>query len=298
MKALVFGSLNLDTVYQVDHFVQPGETLRARTQCVNPGGKGLNQSLALARAGAEVYHAGCLGTGGESLRKLLEENGVNHRFLLDVEALQGNAVIQVAPDGQNSILLFGGSNQCVTAEQVEHTISHFEAGDWLVLQNEVNELDKMVETAFSRGLRIVLNPSPYDEKLRTVDFEKLDWLIVNEVEAEQISGSREPETAWRLLHERYPRLSVVVTLGKDGCAAFCGGEMLRQSAFPVTAVDSTGAGDTFTGYFVAAMMRGKALRDCLREASMAAALSVTRRGAAPSIPGEAEVLEALRTSRL
>lgn len=295
MKALVFGSLNLDTVYQVDHFVRPGETLSAASQTVNAGGKGLNQSLALARAGAEVYHAGCLGIGGEALRKLLDENGVDTRFLRDTPTLQGNAVIQVAPDGQNCILLFGGSNQCLTSQQVEDTLSYFQAGDWLVLQNEVNEIQRMVDSAFSRGMQIVLNPSPFNDALLTVDFSKLSWLIVNEIEAEQLCGSRDPETAWRLLRQRYPGLSLVVTLGSKGSAAYTDDEALSQSAFSVPAVDTTGAGDTFTGFFIAARMEGKSLRDSLRLASMAAAISVTRNGAAPSIPSEAEVLEALKT---
>ena len=116
MRVLNIGSLNLDYVYQVDHFVQPGETLNADSQMVNPGGKGLNQSVALSRAGAEVWHAGCLGKGGEGLRTLLEQNGVNTRWLLPVSELQGNAVIQVNAQGQNCILLFGGSNRCLTAK--------------------------------------------------------------------------------------------------------------------------------------------------------------------------------------
>ena len=135
MRVLNFGSLNLDYVYQVGHFVQPGETLSAVSQTVNPGGKGLNQSIALAKAGAEVCHAGCIGTDGENLRELLKENGVNTEYLREVPALQGNAVIQVNPEGQNCILLFGGSNQCITEEQIDQTIKNFAPGDWLVLQN-------------------------------------------------------------------------------------------------------------------------------------------------------------------
>lgn len=293
MKALVFGSLNLDTVYQVDHFVQPSETLSAASQSVNAGGKGLNQSIALARAGAEVWHAGCLGVGGEPLRTVLKENGVDTGFLREVKAFQGNAMIQVNPQGQNSILLFGGSNQCISEEQVMETIAAFDPGDWLVLQNEVNELELMVDSAAARGMRIALNPSPYNDKLAAVDFSKISWLLVNEVEAEQISSSREPAAVWRLLHERYPRLSLVITLGGDGSAAFTPAETLRQEAFPVQAVDTTGAGDTFTGFFLASQMRGEPLRESLRVASMAAAISVTRRGAAPSIPSLAEVLNAL-----
>ena len=172
MKALNFGSLNLDYVYQVEHFVQPGETLSAMSQAVNPGGKGLNQSIALAKAGAEVSHAGCLGLGGEVLGELLQKNGVDTGYLHFTDSIQGNAVIQVNAEGQNCILLFGGSNQCVTDTQVTETLAHFAAGDYLVLQNEINDLPLIVDEAYRRGMRIVLNPSPYNEKLRAVDFGK------------------------------------------------------------------------------------------------------------------------------
>lgn len=297
MKVLNFGSLNLDYVYRVEHFVQPGETLSATSQTVNPGGKGLNQSIALARAGAEVYHAGCLGVGGESLGKLLRENGVDTSYLFPTDELQGNAVIQVEPSGQNCILLFGGSNQCITSGQVDKTLAAFSEGDYLVLQNEVNDLPMIVEKAYERGMKIVLNPSPYNEKLSAVDFGKLSWLLVNEVEAAQLAGSDDPEEAWRLLHEAYPKLSVLITLGSAGSVAYRveNGEVetARQEAFRVRAVDTTAAGDTFTGFFIGALLENKPLPECMRRASMASALGVTRPGAAGSIPTKAEVEDAL-----
>lgn len=293
MKALNIGSLNLDYVYRVDHFVQPGETLSAVSQSVNPGGKGLNQSIALARAGANVYHAGCIGVGGEPLLKLLNENGVDTTYLFRTDELQGNAVIQVAPSGENCILLFGGSNQCITSGQIDKTLAAFSEGDWLVLQNEVNDLAMIVEKAYSKGMQIVLNPSPYNEKLSAVDFGKLAWLLVNEVEAGQISGSENAEEAWQQLHEAYPRLSVLITLGSVGSIAYRveNGEVeiARQNAFHVRAVDTTAAGDTFTGFFIGALLENQPLQDCMRRASMASALGVTRPGAASSIPTRVEV---------
>lgn len=289
MKILNFGSLNLDYVYQVEHFVQPGETLSAMSQSVNPGGKGLNQSIALARAGAEVYHAGCLGQGGESLGVLLRGNGVNTENLLPVDTLQGNAVIQVNAAGENCILLYGGSNQCVTEEQVRHTLARFAPGDWLVLQNEINRLPLIVDIAYEHGMKIVLNPSPYNGKLEAVDFGKLSWLLVNEVEAEQIGGSKQPTDVWQQLHKRYPGLSLLVTLGSEGSIVFTAEETVRQAAFPAAAVDTTAAGDTYTGYFIAGLMEGHSLAECMRHASMAASISVTRIGAAGSIPAKTVV---------
>ena len=297
MKVLNIGSLNLDYVYRVDHFVQPGETLSAVSQTVNPGGKGLNQSIALARAGAEVYHAGCIGSGGESLKKLLQENGVDTAYLFPTDELQGNAVIQVVPSGENCILLFGGSNQCITSGQIEKTLEAFSAGDWLILQNEVNDLPMIVEKAYEKGMKIVLNPSPFNEKLSAVDFGKLSWLLVNEVEAGQISGSEDPKEAWEQLHKAYPSLSVLITLGSTGSMAYRlkNGdiETASQEAFHVRAVDTTAAGDTFTGFFIEALLEDLPLQECMRRASMASALGVTRPGAAGSIPTREEVEAAL-----
>jgi len=293
MRVLNFGSLNLDYVYAVDHFVRPGETLSSASRAVKHGGKGLNQSIALARAGARVSHAGCLGEGGEPLRAALDANGVDTADLLPVTEMQGHTVIQVNPDGENCILLYGGSNQCVSEAQVEATFAKYEAGDWLVLQNEVNNLPLIVDTAARRGMCIALNPSPYDDKLDAVDFGKLTWLLVNEVEAEQISGSADPEAAWTRLHERYPGLSVLITLGSAGSVAYrvtdSRVETARQEAFRVQAVDTTAAGDTYTGYFIAGLMAGEPLATCMRRASKASSISVTRHGAADSIPARDEV---------
>ena len=288
MKILNFGSLNLDYVYRVDHFAGPGETLSALSREVKPGGKGLNQSIALARAGARVFHAGCLGKGGEMLRELLEKDGVDTFLLRPVEEMQGHTVIQVDPEGENSILLYGGSNRCVTEEQADETLAAFGPGDWLLLQNEISMNGRIVDRAYEQGMRIVLNPSPYDGRLAEVDFAKLSWVLVNEVEAEQMTGTQDPEQAWEIMHRRWPDLSAVITLGSRGSVAFAregnGTETARQEAVKVQAVDTTAAGDTYTGYFIAGLAAGKPLRECMAQASLAAAVSVTRPGAADSIP--------------
>lgn len=291
VKVLNFGSLNLDYVYHVHHFVMPGETLSAKSQKINCGGKGLNQSVALAHAGAKVYHAGCVGRGGEPLKIMLEQSGVDTQYLEGVDEIQGNAVIQVNESGENCILLFGGSNQCVEKQQIERTLSGFAEGDYLILQNEVNALPMMVDMAYERGMKIVLNPSPYDEKLKKVDFAKISWLLVNEVEAEQISGSSDPQNVWQILHDRYPRLSLVITQGKAGSICYSGKQCCRQEAYAVKTVDTTAAGDTFTGFFIAGLMEGMELSRCMKYAAIASAISVTREGAAPSIPTKEETEE-------
>lgn len=163
--------------------------------------------------------------------------------------------------GQNCILLYGGSNRSLTEAQISETMAQFSPGDWLILQNETNLLPELVEAGFARGMQVVLNPSPYNEAITKVDLSKVKWLLVNEVEAQQCSGAEEPEQVWAYLHPRYPALSLLVTLGSGGSAAFTGTEAVRQAAFPVKAVDTTAAGDTFTGYFVAGLMEGRPLAD-------------------------------------
>ena len=206
-------------------------------------------------------------------------------------------MIQVDSCGENCILLFGGSNRCITEEQVTETLSGFGKGDVLILQNEINQLSLIVETAYQREMTIILNPSPYDERLDAVDFGKLSWLLVNEVEAGQIAGNADPEEAWIRIHRQYPKLSVLITLGGQGSIAYQvdGNTILteKQKAIRVRAVDTTAAGDTYTGYFVAALMEGKALKECMQLATVAAAICVTREGAAPSIPYRAEVEQAV-----
>lgn len=290
MRILNFGSLNIDYVYTVPHFVQPGETLHVLQQQVYPGGKGLNQSVALARAGASVFHAGCVADAGEWLVQLLRENGADVSHIRRVQAIQGNAVIEVNAEGENRILVFGGTNACVTAEQITQTLSDFAAGDLLLVQNEINRIPQLIDAAYAHGMRIVFNPSPCDDTIRNVDLDKVSWLLVNETEARQISAEAQPQAAWKTLHEQYPLLSVLLTLGSAGSIAFQpSGETIRRPAFPVQAADSTAAGDTFTGYFLAGLQEQLPLKDCIRRASAAAAISVTRPGAASSIPYRAEV---------
>ena len=293
MRVLNFGSLNLDYVYGVDHFVLPGETQDSLSRSVKYGGKGLNQSIALVRAGAAVSHAGCIGKDGEPLESMLRENGVDTSCLRSVDEMQGHTMIQVNRTGENCILLYGGSNRCVTEDQIRDTLSRFSAGDWLVLQNEINVLPAIVRLAAEKGLRIVLNPSPYNSALDGIDFSRLSWLLVNEIEMEQVSGETDPEKAWIKLHNRYPKLSLLITLGSKGSLAFRvsdgKAECVQQDAFRVQAVDTTAAGDTFTGYFIAGLIDSLPLKKCMERASKAAAISVTRPGAADSIPWKRDI---------
>ena len=329
MQILNFGSLNIDFTYAVDHIATPGETIASTSLAVNPGGKGLNQSIALARAGAKVAHAGMVGIDGGFLIDLLRDNGV------DVSAVRtsgdvrtGNAIIQT--DAENCIVLYGGANQAIDEAFIDEVLAGTQTGDWILLQNEISGLGHLVEAAHARGLRVILNPSPITDDLLALDFSAVDMLILNEVEAAALIGvgrasspiaqasdsttvsvgaptkgqADDQSGLIAALRARFADQTVVLTLGEKGSVYIdagggeaVGGEesagwddvLVRQPAFPVEAVDTTAAGDTFTGYLLAALAAGEVPATAMRLAAAASALAVTRPGAAPSIPTRPEV---------
>ena len=289
MKVLNFGSLNLDYVYSVDHMVTPGETLASYGMNVFCGGKGLNQSIALAKAGVEVYHAGLIGEEGEILLKTCQEGGVDSRYIRKTTEKSGHTIIQVDKDGQNCILLYGGANQSITREYVDEVLSHFEKGDILLLQNEINLLDYIINQAYEKGMMIILNPSPYNEKLDSCDFKKISMLLLNEVEGAQVTGEKDEKKILVRLRELYPDMQVVLTLGKDGSVYQYKDQVYRQGIFSVQAVDTTAAGDTFTGYFISSILEGMPVGEGLKLAAKASAIAVSREGATASIPIKAAV---------
>ena len=291
MKVLNFGSLNLDYVYQVKTILIPGETQASTDRQIFCGGKGLNQSIALAKAGIPVYHAGMIGEGGDILLETCRENGVHTDFIRKIEGPSGHTVIQVDENGQNCILLFGGSNRCITREFVDEVLAAFDKGDILLLQNEINELDYIIDRAYEKGMMIILNPSPYDEKLDACDLTKVGLFLVNEIEGYQITGEKEPEKILAAVKEKYPSAKIVLTLGSDGSVYQDETGIYRQSIFKVKAVDTTAAGDTFTGYFISSIIDGMPVQEGLKMAAKASAIAVSRHGATASIPLRKEVLE-------
>lgn len=298
MKVLCFGSLNIDYVYAVDHFVAKGETLSSTGLQVFTGGKGLNQSIALAKAGTEVYHAGAIGPDGKFLLETMEQAGVHTEYVTVLASDRtGNAIIQCDSKGDNCILLYGGTNQLITKEQVDEVLSHYFAGDYLVLQNEINQLPYIMEKAHEKGMVIVLNPSPMNEKILALPLHYVSIFMLNEVEAGQILNCGSKITHARLaekLLETFPGATIVLTLGGEGSICIDENARFTQSAFKVSVADTTAAGDTFTGYFIGGLLSGKPRQDAMREASAAAAIACSRPGAAPSIPTPDEVTAFLR----
>ena len=290
MKVLNFGSLNIDYVYSVDHFVRAGETLASDNLELFCGGKGLNQSIAFARAGAEVFHAGCIGKDGTMLTDTLQNSGVDTSLIKTNENIStGHAIIQVNKQGENCILLFGGANLTISEDFAREVISKFECGDLLVLQNEINNIDLIIKLANEKGLQTVLNPSPFNEKINALDLSLINWLIVNETEGKEITGKEDSNDILDTLLSRFPNMKVVLTLGADGSVYADKNTRVKQDIFKANVVDTTAAGDTFTGYFFSSIMRGKAPAEALRIASAASAIAVSRKGASPSIPTLNEV---------
>lgn len=302
MKVLNFGSLNIDYVYEVDHIIAKGETLLSRSRNIFTGGKGLNQSVAMGRAGLDVCHAGSIGKEGEFLLDELRKARVNVDYVKKLEDTpSGHTVIQNSDDGDNCILLFGGANQQITKEQIDHTVEHFGEGDCLVLQNEINNLDYVMEKGHERKLKIVLNPSPMDAKIMKLPLQYVNLFFFNEIEASQLCGAS-PDDEDALIagiREKFPRADAVLTLGSRG-SVFIGRkkdgkeETFRQGIYKVKAIDTTAAGDTFSGYFLAGMAQGMSPAECLNLASCASAITVTGHGAAPSIPQMEQVKSALK----
>jgi ribokinase len=294
MKLLNWGSMNIDHVYKVEKFLQPGETLAAKDYAIFPGGKGLNQSIALARAGSQVFHAGATGSGGGLLMDCLAQSAVDTCYVKKVPINQGHAIIQVNPKGENCILIYAGSNQAVDREHIDQVLTDFDGDTLVILQNEISNIDYIIERASAKGMSIALNPSPMDEAMKKIDYGKITWLLVNEIEGQEIAGEREPEKILDSLAAKFPRLNVVLTLGKNGCVCASGGKRIHQATFPVNVRDTTAAGDTFTGYFLASVANGTEIGKALKIATAAASISVSREGASVSIPEAKEVEDFLR----
>ena len=289
MKIINFGSLNIDRVYEVENLVRPGETITSKTYNKFAGGKGLNQSIALARAGSEVTHAGKIGTDGSFLVEFLAESGVDVSLVVTGNGQTGHAIIQVDVNGENSIVLFPGENRTLTIEEVRSVIDQTENGDYLLLQNEINLIEEIIKLGSAKDLNIVFNPAPITPDILTLPLDQIRWLIVNEVESKAIAGKSEPSQVLDELVDRYPSLSIVLTLGGNGVHYADSQNRHFVPAEEVDPVDTTAAGDTFIGYFIAEIIRGSSVKKSLTTANKAAALCVTRSGAADSIPLNSEL---------
>lgn len=289
-KLVNLGSLCIDNVYRVANITGAGETVASVSHEVFPGGKGLNQSIAAARAGAAVEHFGCIGSDGLWLRDTLAAEGVGVAGLRVVDAPSGHAVIQVNDAGENAIVIAGGANRALAAGDVRVALDRTEAGDWLLLQNEINDLDAVLRAAYECGCRVAFNVAPVDGREQGYDLDGVALLIVNEIEAAALAGTRDRHAAVRILRGRYPEAEIVLTVGRDGLTYEGPSGAAEIPAYTVDPVDETAAGDAFIGYLMAGLIAGEPMAAALRLASAAGALAVTKAGAASSIPHRDDVL--------
>lgn len=284
MSIINFGSINVDFVYRVERFVKPGETLQTRDLRRFAGGKGFNQSIALARAGTPPRHVGRVGGDGRWLVEMLQNEGVDTQAIELGNTPTGHAIIQVDDAGENSILVHGGANREISQVHLDRVCSDLRERDWVLLQNETNGLAGVMEQASKRGSTVILNPSPMDERLLELPLQHVNTFLINRAEGEALSDEQEPRHIVDALGARFPNAAVVLTLGAQGALYAHGDERLHVPAEPVQAVDTTGAGDTFAGYFLAEVYSGTEPEHALRVACQAAGRCVTRSGAAASIP--------------
>lgn len=284
MKILNFGSINIDKIFSVDHIVRPGETIDSKLYEEKIGGKGLNQSIALAKVSDQVYHAGKLNTKDDFILDYLEDNRVNTKYIRKTEIFTGSAFIQLDKNGENSIVLSHGANYDMDTDFIDEVLADFGKDDILLLQNEINNLEYIINEAHKKGIFIVLNPSPINEDLLKIDLNKINMLIMNETEAKDISGENDDIKIIDKLKFTYGNLKTIITLGQKGSIYFDENKNVSQDAYKVEVVDTTGAGDTFTGYFVGLMAKGYDVEECLNYASLASALAVKVKGASNSIP--------------
>lgn len=290
MKMLNYGSLNMDYVYQMHHFIKAGETQSSQQLTIFAGGKGLNQSIALARAGADVFHAGKIGNDGHKLLQTLSDSGVDVTYIYEDEGSSGHAIIQVNKEGENCIILHGGANLKIQSKEIRDTLSNFNKGDFLLLQNEINNNECLIKSAKEKGMTVIFNPAPMDDSVENLPLELIDILIVNEIEGAYLSGASEPDVILERLCTIYPGMTIVLTLGAQGAKYRSQSESYSIIANKgIKVIDTTAAGDTFIGYFLAVLTQNGDAKEAMTVAGIASELCITKKGAAISIPSMAEV---------
>ena len=281
MAVFTLGSVNVDHVYAVPHLPAPGETLAAHDLSTMLGGKGANQSVAAARAGAAVRHIGAVGADGRWAMEELASFGVDVAHVAEVSEPTGHAIISVDPAGENAILLFPGANRAQCGTAIARALAGGGPGDSLLLQNETSHQAEAAQIARDRGMRVVYSAAPFEVAAVQAVLPHLSLLVVNAVEAAQLRAA--------LGDVAGPDL--IVTHGADGAEWIANsGETVTVSAFAMSPVDTTGAGDCFIGSLVAALDAGAGREEALRYAAAAAALQVTRAGTAQAMPLRDEVL--------
>ena len=284
MKILNFGSINKDFFYSVNDFVKPGETISSIKYNVKIGGKGLNQSVGISKAGQKIYHAGIINKDDTFILDRLKKWNINcENIVLGVNPT-GHAIIQVDKNGENSIIIHGGANHDFDIKFIKSVLSKFDSGDILVLQNEINNIKEIIDRAHHKKMKIVFNPAPFNNEILSYDLNKISTLILNQTEGEALSKEKKPVNILKVLNSKFNNTEIILTLGEKGSLYSFKDELLKIKAHKVDTVDTTGAGDTFIGYYVAGIASKMNKKDNLKRASKAAAIATTKLGGAGSIP--------------
>jgi len=284
MKILNFGSINKDFFYSVNDFVRPGETISSNRYDIKIGGKGLNQSVGISKAGAKVYHAGIINKEDTFIIDKLKSWKINCDNILLSDNPTGHAIIQVNKKGENSIIIHGGANHDFNLKSIKSILSKFETGDVLLLQNEINNIDEIIDRAHYKKMKIIFNPAPFNNDILKYDLNKINTLILNQSEGEGLSNEKIPDKILKVLNNNFKNTEIILTLGEKGSLYSYKDELIKIRANDVKTVDTTGAGDTFIGYYVAGFASKMNKKDNLNRASEAAALTTIKLGGAESIP--------------
>lgn len=292
MRILCYGSLNIDMIFTVPHFVEAGETLSSSSMTRSAGGKGANQAAALAKAGCETYMAGKVGKDGQFLVDILDDFSVDCSNVMVTDNPSGQAIIQLASNNQNAIILLPGENKNIKKDEIDNVLGKFSAGDWIVLQNEINQIGYIMEKAAERNMRICFNPAPFEDSVRSLPLNLVELLIVNEIEGAGLAGTKgDYEEIAKRLASFYPKQEIIMTAGSMG-AYYAGREgFIYQPIIDYPVVDTTAAGDTFIGYYLASCIRGLCVKDALYYASKASGIAVSRHGAMQSVPVKDEIFQ-------
>ena len=284
MKILNIGSINKDYFYSVDNFAKPGETISSKSYKISLGGKGLNQSVAISKAGIKVFHVGKINKEDRWIINKLKNWNINCDHIEFSENPTGHAVIQVNDKGENSIIIHHGANHMLNIKKIIRTLSSLKKGDFVVIQNEVNYINEIINISHQNELKIFFNPAPYSKKILTYNLEKISVLILNQTEGENLSRKKTPSEIIEKLNQKYRDTEIILTLGDKGSFYSFNNETIKIESEKVKTIDTTAAGDTFIGFYIASIASGMDVKNSLNRASKAAAISTTIMGGAESIP--------------
>jgi len=285
-----FGSINIDHVYRVPHLPKPGETLTAETRELHLGGKGTNQSIAIAKAGGRVCHIGAVGGDGDWALEQITSMGVEADMIARSDFATGHAIINVDDHAENAIVIFSGANSCLSKDQIPTALQNATSKDWVLVQNETNLVPEIVSEAKETGCRVAYSAAPFIADVTVALLDQIDLLAVNEGEADALANLLDVKP------DHLPVPQLLITRGSKGACLKNADGFFEQEAFLVEAVDTTGAGDTFLGSFLARVDLGDDAQAALKYASAASALQVTRPGAATAIPDETDVLNFMKAA--